>query len=148
MIWLRLIWSSGSKNWLFEEEQGGGKAGEDKLGVEHAVTKMSTFFDFDSLMDFFDFFASWWDEATMSSLPKVEILIQNLISFWWITVILSKKWDFLSASYSCSRFYIFKILLLFLFFRDLSNWNNFILLEQFYSFGITLFFWNNFILLE
>ena len=57
--------------------------------------------------------------------------------------------EFLSASYSCSRFYIFKILLfLFLFFSDLSNWNNFILLEQFYSFGITLFFWNNFILLE
>ena len=30
----------------------------------------------------------------------------------------------------------------------LSNWNNFILLEHFHSFGITLFFWNNFILLE
>ena len=57
-----------------------------------------------------------------------------------------KKALFLSASFSCSRFYFFKFL--FLFFRDLSNWNNFILLEQFYSFGTILFFWNNFILLE
>ena len=67
------------------------------------------------------------------SLPYVTIV--RFHSF----VVQGHAKHFLSASFSCSRFYIFV-------FSSCcssaiqSNWNNFILLEQFYSFGITLFF--------
>ena len=46
--------------------------------------------------------------------------------------------NFLSASYSCSRFYIFKNLVVVLV----------LVLSQFSQTGTILFFWNNFILLE
>ena len=57
----------------------------------------------------------------------------------------AKNSSFLSASYICSRFYIFKILLLLFVVLVVSQ---FVKLEQFYSSGTILFFWNNFILLE
>ena len=67
------------------------------------------------------------------------------LNFWTFGLLdIWSSWhlDFLSASYSCSRFYIFKILLFLFFFQKFSQ------IGKFYSSGTILFFWNNFILLE
>ena len=71
------------------------------------------------------------------NIAKLDHIFPNLAVIRGNKLVMVSK-IFLSASSSCSRFYIFKIVF----------FHNFILLEQFYSFGITLFFWNNFIPME
>ena len=69
------------------------------------------------------------------NIAKLDHIFPNLAVIRGNKLVMVSK-IFLSASSSCSRFYIFKI------------FHNFILLEQFYSFGITMALWNNYILLE
>ena len=58
----------------------------------------------------------------------------------WAYYIVGRFCFFLSASYSCSRFYIFKILLFLFFFHNLVKLEQFYSSGTIYSFGITLFF--------
>ena len=69
---------------------------------------------------------------TVFCLPNEKIYDVYISRILAILFQKSDFFDFLSASYSCSRFYIF-IIFLFLFFHNLVK------VEQFY------FFWNNFI---
>ena len=98
-------------------------------------------------------------KRTKKTCPKFRLIIGQDSQFFSDFHSIKTK-IFLSASFSCLRFYIFVFLFMLFLFRDLVKleqcyssgtilffWNNFILLELLYSFGISLFFWNDFILL-